>query len=47
MAYEDFYNENKNKALNYYEDTKLIAKKDTVKGDADMELMIVEWIKEN
>lgn len=46
MAYEGFYNEDKSKALKYYEDTKQLAKKYPVKGDADMELMIVEWIKE-
>ncbi|MGH4122820.1 MAG: site-2 protease family protein [Clostridium sp.] len=47
MAYEGFYNEDKNKALEYYEDTKRLAKKYPVKGEADMELMIVEWIKGN
>ena len=46
MAYEGFYNEDKNKALRYYEDTKQLAKKYPVKGDSDMELMIVEWIRE-
>ena len=46
MAYEGFYNEDKSKALKYYEDTKQLCKKYPVKGDADMELMIVEWIKE-
>ncbi|MBU3144501.1 site-2 protease family protein [Clostridium sp. CF012] len=47
MAYEGFYNEDKNKALEYYEDTKQLAKKYPVKGEADMEIMIVEWIKGN
>lgn len=46
MAYEGFYNEDKNKALRYYEDTKQLAKKYPIKGEADMELMIVEWVKE-
>ena len=45
MAYEGFYNEDKNKALKYYEDTKQLAKKYPVKGEADMELMIIEWLK--
>lgn len=46
MAYEGFYNEDKNKALKYYEETKQLAKKYPVKGDAEMELMITDWIKE-
>lgn len=46
MAYEFFYNNNKEKALNYYEDTIKLSKKYPVKGDADMELMLVNWIKE-
>lgn len=46
MAYEGFYNEDKDKVLKYYEDTKQLAKEYPVKGEADMELMLVEWIKE-
>lgn len=46
MAYEAFYNEDKNKALKYYEETKQLAKKYPIKGEADMELMLVEWVKE-
>lgn len=46
MAYEFFYNNNNEKALNYYEDTIKLSKKYPVKGDADMELMLVNWIKE-
>lgn len=45
MAYEGFYNEDNEKALKYYEETKKLANKSPSKGDADMELMIVEWIK--
>ncbi len=47
MAYEGFYNKDKIKALKYYEETKQLAKSYPVKGEADMELMLVDWIKEN
>lgn len=46
MAYEIFYNNNKQKALSYYEEAIELSKKYPVKGDADMELMLVNWIKE-
>jgi hypothetical protein len=46
MAYEGFYNKDNNKALEYYQDTKQLAKNYSVKGAADMELMIIEQIKE-
>jgi len=46
MAYEIFYNNNKQKALSYYEEAIKLSKKYPVKGDADMELMLVNWIKE-
>ncbi len=45
MAYEGFYNEDNEKALKYYEETKKLAKDCPSKGEADMELMITEWIK--
>jgi hypothetical protein len=45
MAYEGFYNEDKEKALKYYEETKKLAKNCPSKGEADMELMLTEWIK--
>ena len=45
MAYECFYNKDKNKALLHYEDATQLAKKYPIKGEADMELMIIEWIK--
>lgn len=47
MAYEGFYNNNKIEALKYYEETKQLAKSYPVKGESDMELMLVGWIKEN
>lgn len=46
MAYEAFYNEDKDKALKYYEELKELAKKYPIKGEADMELMISDWIRE-
>ncbi|WP_346930774.1 hypothetical protein, partial [Clostridium sp.] len=46
MAYEIFYNNNKQKALSYYEEAIKLSRKYPVKGDADMELMLVNWIKE-
>ena len=46
MAYEGFYNEDKNRALKYYEDTKHLAKEYPIKGEADMELMLIDWVKE-
>lgn len=45
MAYEGFYNGNRNKALEHYETAKKLAQKYPIKGEADTELMIMEWIK--
>ncbi len=45
MAYEAFYNNNE-KALGYYEEAIKLSEKYPVKGDAEMELMLVNWIKE-
>ncbi|MGH4117478.1 site-2 protease family protein [Clostridium sp.] len=45
MAYEGFYNDDNEKALKYYEEAKKLAKKCPSKGEADMELMLTEWIK--
>jgi len=46
MAYEVFYNNDKEKAVNYYEDARRLAVKYPIKGEADMELMLVNWVKE-
>ncbi|WP_163192134.1 hypothetical protein [Clostridium thermarum] len=46
MAYEGFYNGDREKALEHYEAAKQIARKYPVKGDAEMELMLMDWIKE-
>jgi len=46
MAYEAFYNNNNEKALGYYEEAIKLSEKYPVKGDAEMELMLVNWIKE-
>ena len=46
MAYEAFYNKDKEKALKYYQELKSLAQKYPVKGEADMELMLGEYIKE-
>jgi folate-dependent tRNA-U54 methylase TrmFO/GidA len=46
MAYEDLYNEDKNKALEHYEAAKVLASKYPIKGEADTELRIMEWVKE-
>lgn len=45
MAYEIFYSKDREKAINYYEDTKKLAMKYPVKGEADMELMLVNWMR--
>ena len=47
MAYEIFYNNNKEKALSYFQDVVKLSKRYPVKGDADMELMLVNWMKES
>ena len=44
MGYEIFYNKDREKAINYYEDTRKLAMKYPVKGEADMELMLVNWM---
>ena len=46
MAYEAFYNEDKAKALEHYKDLKKLHKSYPVKGEADMELMLADWMKE-
>jgi hypothetical protein len=46
MAYEAFYNKDKEKALKRYEEAKKLAEKYPIKGDADTELMIMEWIRD-
>lgn len=46
MAYEAFYNNNKEKALEYYEELKASAREYPVKGEAEMELMLANWIAE-
>lgn len=46
MAYEWFYNENRDQALKYYEDLKKLSNNYPIKGETDMELMIADWIKE-
>lgn len=46
MAYEYFYNENREKALEHYEAAISLAKKYPVKGEAEMELMLIDWVKE-
>ncbi|NLV88010.1 MAG: DUF1385 domain-containing protein [Tissierellia bacterium] len=46
MAYEGFYNNSKEKALEYYEELKDLASKYPIKGEAAMELMLVDWISE-
>lgn len=45
MAYEIFYSKDREKAINYYEDTRKLAMKYPVKGEADMELMLVNWMR--
>ena len=44
MAYEAFYNEDKAMALKHYQELKKIYDNYPVKGEADMELMIADWI---
>ncbi len=46
MAYEAFYNKDEKAALKYYEQIKQLAPKYAVKGEAEMELMIANWIKD-
>ncbi|NLJ97781.1 MAG: hypothetical protein GX320_00705 [Tissierellia bacterium] len=44
MAYEGFYNKRKDKASKYYKELKGLAKKYPIKGEAEMELMLGDWI---
>lgn len=46
MAYEAFYNQDKEKAMDYYEELKDLYENYPVKGEADMELMIADWTKD-
>ncbi|MDR7870781.1 MAG: hypothetical protein RIN55_07990 [Tissierellaceae bacterium] len=46
MAYEAFYNEDKTKALEYYEKLKDLYDNFPIKGEAEMELMLGDWMKE-
>lgn len=44
MAYEGFYNRKRDKASQYYADLKKLAEKYPVKGEADMEVMLGDWV---
>lgn len=46
MAYEAFYNEDEQKVLEHYKDLKKLYRSYPVKGEADMELMLADWIKD-
>jgi hypothetical protein len=46
MAYEAFYNKDETMALNYYEELKSLSDNYSVKGEADMELILGQWIRE-
>jgi GTP-sensing pleiotropic transcriptional regulator CodY len=46
MAYEYFYNKNNDQALKHYEDLKKLSNSYPNRGEADMELMLGNWIKE-
>lgn len=46
MAYEAFYNQDKEKALDRYKELRYLYDNYPVKGEADMELMLADWIKE-
>lgn len=46
MAYEGFYNNDKEKALEYYEELKDLYNHYPVKGEAEMELMLGKLVKE-
>lgn len=47
MAYEALYNRDKAKAQKYYQELKNLYNNYPVKGEADMELMIADWIKDS
>lgn len=46
MAYEGFYNGDKEKAMEYYEELKDLYKHYPIKGEGEMELMLGNYIKE-
>lgn len=46
MAYEAFYNEDKGKALEYYDKLRKLYNNFPIKGEAEMELMLGDLIKE-
>ena len=46
MAYEGFYNKDKDKALKHYEELKKLVEKSPSKGDAESEIMIVDFVIE-
>lgn len=46
MTYEAYYNRDINMALKQYENIKDLASKYAIKGEADMELMISDWVIE-
>lgn len=45
MAYEAFYNGDKAKAQEYYQELKGLYNNYPIKGEADMEIMLADWIK--
>ncbi|MNP40625.1 hypothetical protein D3C76_1342780 [compost metagenome] len=45
MAYEAFYKKDLDKALKYFKEGEALALKYPVKGEAEMELMLMNWIK--
>lgn len=45
MAYEAFYEKDLDKALKYFKEGEALALKYPVKGEAEMELMLMNWIK--
>lgn len=47
MTYHGFYNNDMEAALEYYRDAKYTALKHPIKADCEMELMLMEWIKES
>ena len=44
MAYELIYNEDREKALEHYNDLKKLYEKYPNKGEAEMELMVADWV---
>lgn len=47
MAYEAIYNEDKKKALEHYNDLKRLYESYPNKGEADMEIMLADWVNVN